>query len=159
MKKIALLILLCSSLIAEDQTITRPIRPYLDVGYSKFLILPYGVNAGAGIRTTIDGAPFGIDFSINQAFTPISSYTFVKTMIPIYLSRKDPGTSRYLGPYTTFGREYPNKENLMIGGIAYGKNSSPLGLLTFTQVNINLVQVRSKIEFFPSVTIQAGIGF
>ena len=83
-------------------------------------------------------------------------------MVPVYFSRKTPSTSSYLGPYVTYGREnmQGREDKLIVGGLAFGRNSMPLGVFTFTQTNLNIVQKRTgKPNYFPSFTVQVGVGF
>lgn len=156
-----------------EEKVDRVAYPYVGIGGSGFIVIPYAANISVGTRVVKDGQIVGLDISGNYTATFVSQYAFGKIMAPFYFSQ-DAKNSYFMGPFVTFGLEniydgfegiIDQKKNsfLAITGIGIGKNIAKGNRLSFWQIGANMrrfnVSEKEKSTIWPTMTFQYGIGF
>jgi hypothetical protein len=156
-----------------EENVDRVFYPYLGLGGSAFVLIPYAANISLGTRVVKEGQMIGLDISGNYTATFISQYVFGKIMTPFYFSENSKN-SYFMGPFITFGLEnifegyeqiFAQKRDslLAITGICIGKNIATDSKLSFWQIGANMRRLnmshKENSAIWPTMTFQYGIGF
>lgn len=154
-----------------EEKVDRLAYPYIGVGGSAFVVIPYAANISLGTRVVKEGQMVGLDISGNYTATFVSQYMFGKVMTPLYFSENSKN-SYFMGPFVTFGLENFFEEFIdqqrnsfvAITGVCIGKNILSGNRLSFWQVGANMrrynVSEKKKSSIiWPTMTFQYGIGF
>lgn len=147
--------------------------PYVGVGFSSLVIVPYAMNISLGNKWAKPDQFVGLDGSLNLTSTFISQYVFGKIGVPFYVSPKEATNSYFIGPFIASGVNYQFEETspefakgfswLTIAGVSVGRNIEQDGKLSFWQLSANIRRFNMgpqiKSSPWPTLTFQYGIGF